>query len=151
MKLFAQIVIIASLAFVAKAQDESALETGIQDIVPFIGNGTISEQQPFMVSIRRSSQEVTSNHFGNGHICGGVVISRNHVLTAASCLETRITRVPHVDIIVIAGTRYRYDAAGTERRELRNVSIHPGYTTDPLHNNLAIIEVNLEKFGNLKS
>lgn len=146
MKFLAVIAIFASLAFVAKAQDESALETGIQDIVPFIGNGSISEQQPFMVSIRRSSQEVTSNHFGNGHICGGVVISRNHILTAASCLETRVTRVPHPDIIVIAGSRYRYDNAGVERRELANVSWHPGYSVDPFQNNLAIIEVSFKHF-----
>lgn len=78
-----------------------------------------------------------------------MVILGNHVLTAASCLETRITRVPHVDIIVIAGSRYRYDAATTERRELRNVSVHPGYTDNPLHNNLAIIEVKLKNVGNL--
>lgn len=142
MKFLALVAIFASLAFAAKAQEESALEDGIQDVVPFIGNGSISDQQPFMVSIRRSALEVTSNHFGNGHICGGVVISRNHVLTAASCLETRGTRVPHADIIVIAGSRYRYDAAGVERREVANISWHPGYTVDPFHNNLAIIEVN---------
>lgn len=88
MKLLTQIVVIASLVFVAKAQDEeSALETGLQDIVPFIGNGSVSEHQPFMVSIRRSSQEVTSNHFGNGHVCGGVVISRK-ILILYLCLTS---------------------------------------------------------------
>lgn len=141
MKFLVLVAIFASVAFVAKAQDDSALETGIQDISPFIGNGSISEHQPFMVSIRRSSQEVTSNHFGNGHICGGVVISRNHILTAASCLETRGTRVPHADIVIIAGSRYRYDAAGVERREVANVSWHPALSADPFQNNLAIIEV----------
>lgn len=40
----------------------------IQDIVPFIGNGSVSLQMQFMVSVRRSSHEIINQQFGNGHV-----------------------------------------------------------------------------------
>lgn len=113
-----------------------------QEIVPFIGNGTPSLQMQFMVSIRRASQETADLQFGQGHICGGVILSRNHILTAASCIQIR-ERIPDEDILIIAGTRYRYDAAGAERHTVRNITVHPHYTFNPLNNNLAIILVRL--------
>lgn len=146
MKYFMKLVLITWLSLAVKADDESPpeeldLEADMQDIVPFVGNGSVSPQMPFMVSVRRTTHELTDRQFGNGHICGGVVISRNHILTAASCIQIRENRIPTSEIFVIAGTRYRYVNDKNVRSAARNISIHPNYSFDPLMNNLAIIEV----------
>jgi secreted trypsin-like serine protease len=142
MKQFVLLCLIISAFSLIQANDDEEQE--VQEITPFIGNGSVSLQMSFMVSIRRASEELTNVHFGNGHVCGGVILTRTHILTAASCIQIKETRVPTDDILVIAGTRYRYDNAGVESSVAKNISIHPGYTFDPLNNNLAIIEVKFE-------
>lgn len=146
MKYFVGFVLIAWMSVIIHASDDDSPTPAevpeIQEIVPFIGNGSVSLQMPFMVSVRQSSHELLDRHFGNGHVCGGVILSRNHILTAASCIQIRQNRIPTEEIFVIAGTRYRYVNDGVVRIEASNITIHPSYTFDPLNNNLAIIQLN---------
>lgn len=137
-----QVIFLASISLGLNSAQEESDDDKVQEIVPFIGNGSVSLQMQFMVSIRRLSQENTDQHFGNGHICGGVILSRTHILTAASCIQTTGDPAPVEDVLIIAGTRYRYVQDGSVRRIASSIKVHPNYSFDPLNNNLAIIEVN---------
>lgn len=136
---FFQTILLVSILLGSRANEEPNSH-GIQEIVPYIGNGTVSLQMQFMVSIRRSTLETVAEHFGNGHICGGVILSRNHILTVASCFEISNIQIPVDEIFIIAGSRYRYIQDGSVQRDSRRITIHPDYALDP-SNNLAIIEV----------
>ncbi|CAO1383660.1 unnamed protein product [Diamesa tonsa] len=95
-----------------------------------------------MVSIRHRSVE--SDGFGFGHLCGGVLITRSHILTLGSCIS-RITNddrriVWRPDQLILAlGSRYRYDAVNTTFVTPREIRIHPQYSFDGLLNNVALI------------
>jgi len=110
--------VILSLLFVA------ALAVPPHDnINPFIvgGGNAIPGEFPFVVSI-------THFFLGGTHICGGVIISADWVLTSAECITESSTRG---SIDVLAGKHNLAIAeAGEQRREIvRNRShVHPGWT-----------------------
>lgn len=110
-------------------------------ILPHQHNGTVSEHIKFMASIRLKSDE-SKNKFGYGHFCGGVFISRKHILTVASCLKRVETLDPN-DLLIIAGTRYRYDSTEADILEASQIKLHPNYAIKSLPNNVAIITVSL--------
>ena len=114
-------------------------EFGSPGITSAIVNGTVSEHIPYMASIRLISHE-KSEGFGYGHFCGGVFVSKQHVLTLASCLSNGFEIKPD-EIEVIAGTRYRYEEADARKFLIEKYVLHPDYTMIGLPNNLAILTV----------
>lgn len=141
------------LIITANADDDIVLEEfGVLNHMPRISNGTVSELTPYAASIRLLSEEM-NKQFGFGHFCGGVFISRTHVLTLASCLE-RTKIVYSYELQIVGGTRYRYDSTDAQILSAKEIVIHPEYSINDISNNLAIIFVStssLSLFLSLKS
>lgn len=112
---------------------------GIPGLKPTQANGTVSEHIPYMASLRMVNQE-NDDKFGYGHFCGGVFVSRTHVLTVASCVSRSFQMQPN-EIVIIAGTRYRYDETDANKYSVDKIVIHPDYVVTQLPHNLAIIRV----------
>ena len=115
-----------------------------EPVTNFVANGTVSKHIPYMVSIRHSTKEVDG--FGFGHFCGGVLITRSHVLTLGSCINRttndggRIIWRPD-QLRLALGSRFRYDPANNSLVTPSQIRIHPEYNWDDLRNNVAIIIV----------
>lgn len=118
---------------------------GIPGLKPTQANGTVSEHIPYMASLRLVNQE-NDEKFGYGHFCGGVFVSRTHVLTVASCISRSFLMQPN-EMVVIAGTRYRYDETEANKFDVEKFVIHPDYVVTQLPHNLAIIYVSLIKLS----
>lgn len=133
---------LVALLIAASADDDIVLEDfGLLDISPTMGNGTVSELTPYMASLRMLREDM-NNQFGYGHFCGGVFISRKHVLTLASCLQRKNEIVYSYDLEVVAGTRYRYDSSDAKILSVGQIIIHPGYVFETdIPDNIAIVQV----------
>jgi hypothetical protein len=91
------------------------------------GQDAVPHSYPWMVSVAKRS-------LNNLHLCGGVLITRLHVLTAAHCIED--FDGPS-DMSIIAGTHFI-----TEKRNPATViaiNVHPQYDPDIFANDLAIV------------
>jgi len=125
------------------ADDDIELDAfGVQGVSIKFSNGTVSEHTPFMASIRLRNQEMTER-FGYGHFCAGVYVSRQHILTLASCLSRSSVIMPE-EIEVIGGTRYRYDNSYAKVYLINRITLHPDYAVTDLRNNVAILFLNEE-------
>jgi hypothetical protein len=103
----------------SRTGDRFARIMGGQDAVP--------HSYPWMVSLTKRS-------LNNIHLCGGVLVTRRHVITAAHCMEDfeGVT-----DLNVIAGAHY-----STDKRDPASViaiTIHPQYEPETFVNDIAIV------------
>lgn len=119
-------------------ENADTFKFGIPGLKPTQANGTVSEHIPYMASLRMVNQE--NDNFGYGHFCGGVFVSRTHVLTVASCVSRSFQMQPN-EIVIVAGTRYRYDETDANKYSVDKIVIHPDYVVTQLPHNLAIIRV----------
>lgn len=109
-----------------------------QGIIPMINNGTVSEHIAYMASLRFRFDE--SSMFGLGHYCGGVFITRKHVLTLATCVGRELT-INTAMINIVGGTRYRYDDTEAIVSSVMTIIRHPDFSLDRIPNNIAVIVV----------
>lgn len=91
------------------------------------GQDAVPHSYPWMVSLAKRS-------LNNLHLCGGVLLTRRHVLTAAHCLED-FKGVS--DINILAGIHY-INEKKTPAQAL-SIDIHPKYNPDTFANDVAII------------
>ncbi|CAH0605374.1 unnamed protein product [Chrysodeixis includens] len=105
-------------------------------------NNLAAENQfPYMVSIQRTQTAVPTR----GHICGGVLITLQHVMTAASCLTvfaagswTPIANLAEYRVFAGA-TTLSNDADPNRVRSLARIDVHTGYLPASRLNDVAII------------
>lgn len=91
------------------------------------GQDAVPHSYPWMVSLAKKSLE-------NAHICGGVLISRRHVLSAAHCMEDFDGAK---DMSVIAGTHYTNDKRNPA--SVIAMTVHPRYDPETFANDIAIV------------
>jgi secreted trypsin-like serine protease len=89
-------------------------------------------EYPYQVGLLRHNEP---NRF-QAQFCGGSLISRDTVLTAAHCVED--LRAPQLDIL--AGTHLLSGTAG-RRVQARRIRIHPQYDPDTSVADLAIVQL----------
>jgi secreted trypsin-like serine protease len=90
-----------------------------------------------------SYRQIASCSTGTCYLgCGGTLINRNYILTAAHCITTSNLS----DIVVIAGMHQQSSLTEFNTRQIRNVQsihIHPGYNSKAITNDIALIRVNV--------
>ncbi|KAL3211659.1 hypothetical protein MRX96_008366 [Rhipicephalus microplus] len=104
---------------------------GVSFFRTMIVNGTeVKETQyPWMVSL--------SMHHPHGkHACGGTIITKRHVLTAAHCLWLKNAHV--YKVIVSYGS---VDRRKGRKVEASKMLIHKGYSENRMLNDIALLEV----------
>ncbi|CAG4992198.1 unnamed protein product [Parnassius apollo] len=116
-----------------------------QDVTNRIVNGNIASelQFPYMVSLQQLGNAQSSDT--RGHRCGGVLVTLQHALTAASCLfdvvSGNATVIKPDEYRIFAGSSLLTNDTSADRiRNIANFTIHPEYTGSPGYvNNIAII------------
>lgn len=101
-------------------------DTFADDSVRIIGGAPASSVYPWMVSIQTS-----------GHFCGGVLIGKDWVLTAAHCLES----VSADDLTLIIGTNNIGPLTEGEVKQAQWFALHPEYINDRFYHDYAIIKL----------
>ncbi|CAF1081394.1 unnamed protein product [Rotaria sp. Silwood1] len=91
------------------------------------GQNAVPHSYPWMVSLAKRS-------LNNLHLCGGVLLTRRHVLTAAHCIED-FKGIS--DINILAGIHYTNEKK-TPISAL-SIDIHPQYDSETFANDVAII------------
>lgn len=73
-----------------------------------------------------------------GHFCGGTIINKDYVLTAAHCTQNKMDKISK--IMVCAGIN-RLDEQCRQRRSVQSIFNHPQYNNNLLANDIALIRV----------
>lgn len=125
--------ILAGLLLVAAAPSElNEPDCGKPDVLQFIANGKPAEkyQFPWMVHLELTVPD------GSEYGCGGTIITKLHVLTAAHCLHINGAEVTSIDVVYGHVERLR----GKRVKALKKLG-HPYYNVLSHENDIAVIKV----------
>ncbi|KAH8385841.1 hypothetical protein KR093_007577, partial [Drosophila rubida] len=112
-----------NLCFVALLSLVVATDENSSSVVRINGGQTMNQTVPFQVSLQQKGRA------GWRHFCSGSIVNRQHVLTAAHCVEQL---KPEQLSVLAGGQRHRIVAK----------HVHPQYATTPrIINDIAVLQV----------
>lgn len=91
------------------------------------GTTATSGQFPYQVSLRNEEF---------GHICGGVIVSKNLIVTAGACTDPRS---PSIDSIVAGSLKRTENVPWQQLRTANRIVVHPEYNGTTLDNDLSLL------------
>ncbi|CAH0549014.1 unnamed protein product, partial [Brassicogethes aeneus] len=100
------------------------------------GENTIPGQWPWHVAIYNFIEAQMR------YTCGGSLISKKHVLTAAHCLtKARTTNPVKIDILTVYLGKHNLNNFGQEvqERKVSKITLHPQFSYNVLYNDIAIL------------
>lgn len=140
MELYLKFVILLCL-IVRFESNALQIDESNDSIDAFIENGTgFGTMTSYMASIRLRPEQ-PRERFNSGFLCSAIFITREHLITVASCISQRLTFWAFNQLSVTAGTTFRTETEITLTRGIRNVILHPTYSFSELQNNIAIVFV----------
>ncbi|CAF0862194.1 unnamed protein product, partial [Brachionus calyciflorus] len=93
------------------------------------GNPTAKNSWPWMVSIRQN---------GRDHICGGTLISSNHIITAAHCVYDSKPE----NLLIVAGVKKLNAVLKKENKfKVADIYIHPNFNSIYLNDDIAMLKL----------
>nr|AID60343.1 trypsin-9 [Nilaparvata lugens] len=124
------VLIVASLVYCSGAKPASN-----EDQTNIVG-GHIAKQGeiPYQVSLRSYS----SYTYSRGHFCGGTILDKRHVVTAAHC-AIHITN--YTDYYVALGSNKLTNSKALKKFAISKVTYHTGFSYSTLSNDIAIIKL----------
>merc|ERR1712212_1034334 len=123
MKIFVVFCFIAA----ASAKPQGSPAVGYADGRIIGGEEAPPHEFPWQISLRNLGS----------HICGGSIINKNQVITAAHCVEGAL---PILDSVV-AGAHHRILEGGHQTRRVAKMEHHASWNTPPFNNYVALITV----------
>ena len=136
--------LVATMAVALLLACAAALAADAQDYEAQVVGGTAvpNGKYPFMASLqeRKRNQPPAKEHF-----CGGTLIDRDSVLTAAHCAVYVKSEIPARKLRIVVGLTVLNSDQGQARgiRSLSDISVHPRYRGDGNYAyDAAVIELN---------
>merc|ERR1712002_818159 len=123
MKIFVVFCFIAA----ASANPQGSPAVGYADGRIIGGEEAPAHEFPWQISLRNLGS----------HICGGSIINKNQVITAAHCVEGAL---PILDSVV-AGAHHRILEFGHQKRNVASMEAHEDHNNPEFDNDVAIITV----------
>ncbi|CAN8002987.1 unnamed protein product, partial [Ixodes pacificus] len=110
-----------------------AAQGGISQIVG--GNKAAPLEFPWQISLRILN--VTAN-YELGHTCGGSIINKQHVMTAAHCVDGGI---PEEYVVVVGDQNIEVEDPTEERIGVEKITVHPQYDSRTTKYDYAILKL----------
>merc|ERR1711982_147262 len=111
----------------ASAKPQGSPAVGYADGRIIGGEEAPAHEFPWQISLRNLGS----------HICGGSIINKNQVITAAHCVEGAL---PALDSVV-AGAHHRILEGGHQTRRVAKIEYHASWNNPPFNNDVALITV----------